>query len=158
MTGVLRRGSIFVFVALTVLLATSNAGAHTEVQRATPGPGEVIEGDVDEVVLIFLDEIMPDPTVEVSGPDGVVPTDEPILDGRTLRVSMERSNEPGDYVVRYAFTAMDGDHQSEAYRFRITEPGSGLLAPGALVALIGLAGAVAAAATRRRPTVDVNSS
>lgn len=138
-------------VALTVVLASSPVAAHTEVQSATPGPGEEVIGSVDEIVLTFLDQILPGATLEVSGPSGAVGTEgDAVQDGRVLRLPIEAIDEPGDYVVAYSFTALDGDHQNEAFRFRIVEGDDGVLRAGAILAAVGALGALSMALLWRR--------
>lgn len=158
MVGVSRRAVVSLILAVVLAWSTSSAAAHTEVQRASPGPGDSVTGAVDEIVLVFLDEIRPGITVAVSGPGGTVGAAAPEHDARTVRVSTETMREPGDYVVRYAFTAMDGDHQNEAYRFRIVAADSEPIPVGAVVAGVGAAVGLAAAVVRRRSSPETSSA
>ncbi|HEU5082447.1 MAG TPA: copper resistance protein CopC [Acidimicrobiales bacterium] len=132
-----------VVLAVTALLAAPGAGAHTEVQRATPGPAEALDGTVDSVVLDFLDPVQPTPELTVSGPDGrpVPGLGQPrLIADDVVEVSFDALTEAGDYQVDYTFTSLDGDRQSDAYRFSF-EPDSGwaLELRPTLAALVGVA-------------------
>lgn len=142
-------------VAVIAMFGAPPARAHTEVQSASPGPAQEITGVIDEIVLTFLDEIAPGATIEVSGPSGRdLSSTAPVLDGRVLRAAIEPVDEVGDYVVRYSFTALDGDDQDESYRFRIVEAESTALPAGAVIATVGALGAIAGAVVRRRDHVQ----
>lgn len=117
-----RRLVAVIILAISVLAgAASPTFAHTEVQRAEPGPGSEASGVIDEVSLLFLDEIEPGGVIEVASEAGnaVEGLGEAALDadGRTMRVSFDPLEEPGTYVVSYSFVAVDGDAQNEAYTF-----------------------------------------
>lgn len=133
------------------------AGAHTEVQRAEPGPGEVVDDAPERVELAFLDPVRPDVAMEVTGPDGraVAGLGAATLDdgNRRATVGFDPLTQPGDYVVTYAFTAEDGDRQEEAYRFTVEAPSepTDLSGPlGAASAAAGLIVATVLALRRRR--------
>lgn len=150
-------------MAITIVVfAASNARAHTEVQRATPGPGEVVAGSVDQVRLQFLDPVLPRVRITVRTTEGnVVPglgvvdhTD----DGRNAVVRFDPLPVPGDYVVEYDFVALDGDAQTDGYRFSVVpstaEGGRSILGPVALgVAIVVLVGALVVS-IRRRSAVE----
>lgn len=128
------------------------AAAHTEVQSAEPGPGDEVSGPVEGVSLTFLDQVATDATIDVSGPDGPIESSGPAtLDdtSRVLELDLEPVSQPGDYVVRYSFTATDGDRQDESYRFRIVEDESSVPI-GAVVAAGAAVLVIAAALWRRR--------
>jgi len=128
------------------------------VQRATPGPGEVVEAPVDAVVLDFLDPLLEPPTVEVIGPGGAaVPGTTSLRADDVARTAVGPLTEPGTYEVRYEYASRDGAPQEGAHRFRLVaapDGGIGLrpalaVALGALVAL--LAGRAAWARARQTP-------
>ncbi|MGK2930265.1 MAG: copper resistance CopC family protein [Acidimicrobiales bacterium] len=144
--------------------ASSPAGAHTEVLRASPSPGEEVAGSVGVVEFTFLDPVQPEVTIAISGGLG-----EPVAglgpvevsdDGRIATVSFPELTDSGEYVVEYRFTADDGDTQRETYRFSIVaaqagdEAGGGRLGAtlgGMAVAVVVAAGLVVALRRRRRP-------
>lgn len=129
------------FVVGLAALAPS-AAAHTQIQRATPGPGEAVEGDVDFVELDFLDPVVPTPSIAVTGPDGV-PVDGlgevRLVADDVARIEFDRLTEAGDYQVDYTFASVDGDEQTAAHTFTL-EPSDGDLAVRPILA--GVVGAV----------------
>lgn len=138
--------------------AAAPAAAHTQVQRATPGPGEEVDGPVDAVVLDFLDPLLEAPAVEVTGPDGgPVPGLRPaVLDGDDVaRVAFDPLTEPGAYQVTYDYASRDGAPQRGAHRFRIVEPADdGLdlrpaLGLGVAAVVVALAGAAVVGRVRQ---------
>lgn len=130
-------------LAAAVALAPPGASAHTEVQRATPGPAEAAHGTVEFVVLDFLDPVQPTPELAVSGPDGrpVAGLGEPrLIADDVVKVDFDALSEAGDYQVDYAFTSLDGDRQMGAYRFSFEpDAGWGVELRPTLAALVGLA-------------------
>lgn len=145
-------------VILIVVVAPSTALAHTEVQQATPGPGAVVAAPVDRVELVFLDPVLPRVEITVRDPDGdAVAGLEAVEhgdDGRSAVAGFDELRRTGDYVVEYDFVAVDGDSQSDTYRFSIVpeEAGGGRSIFGpvalALTAMV-LVGAVVVSLGRR---------
>ncbi len=145
MAGVRSRLTTLLAVVLVAaaVLGAPGVGAHTEVQRATPGPAETVGGTVDFVVLDFLDPVEPTPELSVSGPDG-----EPVpglgaprlIADDVVKVDFDALTDAGAYRVDYTFTSLDGDRQTDAYLFSF-EPDSGwdLELRPTLAALVGLA-------------------
>lgn len=132
------------------------AGAHTQIQQATPGPAETVEGDVDEVVLEFLDPVVPTPQITVTGPDG-----EPVAGLRPVELTEEDVavarfdplTVPGEYRVDYTFVALDGDEQTSAHTFTFAPGDDGLDVRPLLAWVVGavlVALLVAAVVGRRR--------
>lgn len=137
-------------LAILVVLAAP-AAAHTQIRRATPGPAESVEAPVEEVVLEFLDPVLPTPSIEVTDASGAM------VDGQgavrlvgddVARLEVGPIEEPGEYQVDYAFVAVDGATQDGAHRFTvISTPGSapearpllGWIVGGVVVALLGAA-------------------
>ena len=152
-----RRLLLVALIVATFALG-SPAGAHTQIQRATPGPGASVEGELDVVVLDFLSPVMPTPTIEVTGPDGrpvdgLAPAELVADDVAVAR--FDPLTEPGEYQVDYRFVALDGDEQVSAHTFAF-EPGSGDVEVRPLLAalvgiVVGVLVAAAAAGRRRSP-------
>lgn len=169
-----RPSLITLLVAFGLSMASAlPAWAHTEVLRAVPGPGERVSGVVDSVQLTFLGPVLPAVTMTVADGDGdpVAGLGEPRLgeDARSAQVDFDPVG-PGDYVVDYEFSAIDGDTQRETYRFsRIGsvaggppaasspddvsegEP-EGLTAIAVAVGVLGILVVAATVAVRRRRT------
>ncbi len=118
---------LLALLAALVALAVP-ATAHTQIQRATPGPGESVGGEVDSVVLDFLDPVVPTPEITVSGPDGApVAGLQPVemLADDVAVARFDPLTEAGEYQVDYTFLALDGDQQVSAHTFTF-EPDDGL--------------------------------
>ena len=131
------------------------AGAHTQVQRATPGPGASVDGIVDFVELDFLDPVLPTPTIEVTGPDGAPVAglgEARLLADDVARVGFDPLTAAGEYRVDYTFVALDGDEQTAAHTFSFEPSDDGLAVRPILAGLVGavLVVLVAAALLGRR--------
>ena len=142
---------------LAVTIAVAPAAAHTQVQRASPGPGEVVEGEVGTVVLDFLDPVLPTPTITVTGPDGApVPGLGParMTADDVAEVEFDPLTAAGDYQVDYTYLAVDGATQEGAHQFAFQPSGGGDLDGRVVLAwIVGLVLLVllaAAVAGRRR--------
>ena len=151
------------------LVSLPTARAHTVVLDVQPGPGAVVDGTVDRIVVEFLDPVLPTPDIEVVGPGDV-----PVVAEATRLVSetvVEQTfaplTEEGPYRVRYEFASTDGDVQVETHQFTYTgatpkptpttsSTGGGTSGPGARTVLAVVAGLVVVAllvgAVRSRPT------
>jgi methionine-rich copper-binding protein CopC len=132
-----RRPLLLLALLVAILGSALPAGAHTQIQRATPGPGETVEGPVDFVVLEFLDPVVPTPTIEVTGPGGAPVAglgETRLIADDVARVGFDPLTGAGDYRVDYVFAALDGATQEGAHQFTV-EPSSGRGADvGAVVA------------------------
>lgn len=124
----MRLGPVALVVAAAIATVSAPAAAHTQIQRATPGPGETASGDVDVVVLDFLDPVVPTPSVEVRGPDGAPVRgleEARLIADDVVRVGFDPLTEAGEYRVDYTFVAIDGDEQVSAHTFTF-EPDGGI--------------------------------
>lgn len=108
----------------TVLLTVGGgrvAGAHTEVQRSTPGPGAEVAGVVDDVELVFLDPVR-EAEINVSVLDGEPVDDlgptELDAERRVARVEFATLRQPGPVLVEYEWVAEDGAGQAGSFTFR----------------------------------------
>ncbi len=101
------------------------AGAHTQVLRAVPGPGQVVTTAPERVDLAFAGPILPGITIDVSTEQGAtVPGLTPpsvSVDGLQASTSFAPLA-PGAYVVDYRFTSTDRDTQRQTYRFTYRPP------------------------------------
>lgn len=127
MPGVRIRRPLLILALLAVLSTLAvPAAAHTQIQRAIPGPGESVGGDVDVVVLDFLDPVLPTPEITVSGPDGPVAGLEPaeLIADDVAVARFDPLTVAGRYRVDYTFAALDGDEEVSAHTFTF-EPDRG---------------------------------
>lgn len=124
-----RRPPLLLLALLAALVAiAAPAAAHTQIQRATPGPGESVSGELDVVVLDFLDPVVPTPEITVTGPDGalVAGLQPPELIADDVAVArFDPLTDAGQYQVDYSFVSLDGDEQVSAHTFTF-EPDQGL--------------------------------
>ena len=152
-----RRPLLLLALLAALVTLTAPAAAHTQIQRATPGPGESVGGELDVVVLDFLDPVVPTPEITVTGPDG-----DPVSGLRPAEViaddvvvaRFDPLTDAGQYRVDYTFVALDGDEQVSAHTFTF-EPDRGfdLQVRPLLAGVVGgvlLALVVAALLGRRR--------
>jgi len=107
-------------MAIVVLLGVgSAASAHSGLAAASPGPGAVVGGDIDQVELWYNSAIT-DISASVTAPDGTE------LAGNLVQVSELRMtfeldeplSVPGEYAVRHGTTGLeDGDRIDAAFLF-----------------------------------------
>lgn len=149
-----------VLAAGLVLALAAPAGAHTQVQDASPAPGERVEGDVDQVEVDWLDPLLEAPEIVVTGPDGapvagLAPAE--LVADDVARAAFDPLAEAGTYQVTYRFASRDGTSQEGAHTFAF-EPGEGAgvglrpaagLAVGAVVAGLVVSAMVGRARRRR---------
>ncbi|MCO8129287.1 copper resistance protein CopC [Acidimicrobiia bacterium EGI L10123] len=124
----IRRPLLLLALLVAVLAVAAPAAAHTQIQRAVPGPGESVDGEVDSVVLDFLDPVVPTPEITVTGPDGelvdgLAPAE--LIADDVAVARFDPLTVGGEYRVDYTFVALDGDEQVSAHTFTF-EPDSGL--------------------------------
>lgn len=149
---------LLVVVSLATLLGVAvPAGGHTQIQRATPQPGETVEGAIDFVLLEFLDPVLPTPVIEVTSADGAPVAglgDARLVADDVARVEFDPISEAGTYQVDYRFVALDGATQEGAHQFTVeVDDDGGLGARGLLGWIVGgvvVALSVVALLVRRR--------
>ncbi len=160
----LRPALLGLVVLFAVLGTAAPAWAHTQVQRAVPGPGERVSDTVDHVELTFLDPVDPSVTIAVTGEDGSTVAGlgpvELSPDRRQATVHFDALRAAGAYVVDYRFAGADGDVQHQSYQFTYLasaagpDSGSGGTNTAAVaggVAVVLVLGLGVAVALRRRP-------
>jgi methionine-rich copper-binding protein CopC len=149
-----RRPLLLLALLALVVAPAAPAAAHTQIKRATPGPGQTVSGDVDRVELEFIDEVLQTPEIVVSGPDGdPVAGLEPaeLVAGDLAVARFDPLTDAGRYQVDYTFVALDGDEQVSAHTFTF-EPDDGFEVRPLLAGLVGvtLVALLAAALVARR--------
>ncbi|MDH3754744.1 MAG: copper resistance protein CopC [Acidimicrobiia bacterium] len=119
-----------VLIGSLVGLAAGAAGAHAELEEATPGPDATVNR-VESVELLFRgDGVDPAASNELhlESVDGDVvelgPT-EVLDDGRRIRAVVLETPEPGELVVRYEIVGADGDFEQDSYIFTFDPTSSG---------------------------------
>ncbi|MFP5321041.1 MAG: copper resistance protein CopC [Acidimicrobiia bacterium] len=129
--------------------AAGVAGAHTQLQEASPAPAEEVGGTVDQVRLDFLDPLLEAPNVVVTGPDGAVVDGaapaELVADDVAV-AAFDPLEERGRYTVTYDYASLDGAPQQGAHTFTFTGSGGGGIELRPALAVLVAAALVALAA------------
>ena len=123
--------------------------------RAEPAPGAVATGVVDQVTLVFLEPIQPEPAVVVrdDGGNPVPGLGTPALrDGGTVaEVPFAPLTRAGGYVVEYRYLGLDGHPMRQTHRFTYEPsefvvqplpPAPGTLESTTVVGMVAVAGAL----------------
>ncbi|MBW0106279.1 copper resistance CopC family protein, partial [Pseudonocardia sp. KRD291] len=122
-----RAVTLTVLTALTLLLASAPAWAHTELVRSTPAANSAVATAPSAVALTFSEEISPDlATITVTGPDGQrYESGPPTASGETLSLSLRPLGPAGAYRVDYRVVSDDGHPVAGAVPFTLTAAGPG---------------------------------
>lgn len=100
-----------------VLIGAVPAAAHGSLLQGSPGPGQVVGGQVDGVDLAFTEPVS---RIEltITGPDGPVGGSLNAEAGQIVRFVLDQPlTTPGPYRVDYAFVSADGDPVATGYTF-----------------------------------------
>lgn len=122
-------------MTLLLLFVPVAAAAHTDLVSTFPeADGQVVVGDVDEVLITFADPLAPDGdhAIGVFGPDGdtrVDRDDTTLATPAQIRVTVDIAR-PGRHTVQWVVVAEDGDEQRGDFTFDV-QPESAPTAPPA---------------------------
>ncbi len=110
-------GVVGLFV-VSVLAPASAAVAHSGLAAASPGPGSVVGGEIDEIQLLYADIIV---SIDgsVTAPDGNV-VDATFVMNSDIEATVElaaRLDQAGEYAVRHEVLSVDGDPVDGAFLF-----------------------------------------
>ena len=129
------------------LVGSTPLHAHTTLLDSTPERASKVT-DLDEIKLIFASELINDGKAKIylatirEGKD--IPISETVfVSDFVIKAEVPELPEPGQYVVRYMVTSLDGDLNDGGYAFERLEPKGNnvrwrLLGIG-VVALMGVA-------------------
>jgi len=135
------RGRVAFLSLLLILLLAGTAAAHAGLKAARPGPGDVLTGAPDQVVLDF-DEALTSGTITLYGVGFTsIPVASRQEDEDTLIADLP-ALEDGRYTVQWDVVADDGDPSSGSYDFVVEGRGGGIwrwLIGGAVAVLLLLA-------------------
>ena len=124
-----RRTMPFLRVALSLLgavvatlLTAGPAFAHTTLESSDPADGGSLSSAPTQVTLTFADAVnLPSDPIGVTGPDGSAWAVGPAtVAGAVVTVPVEATGPAGQYTLRYAVIADDGDRVEGAVRFTLT--------------------------------------
>ena len=129
------------------LVGSTPLHAHTTLLDSTPERASKVT-DLDEIKLIFASELINDGKAKIylatirEGKD--IPISETgFVSDFVIKAEVPELPEPGQYVVRYMVTSLDGDLNDGGYAFELLEPKGNnvtwLLLGIGVVALMGVA-------------------
>lgn len=101
-----------------VLAPASAASAHSGLAAASPGPGALVGGEIDEITLLYAD-IITSIDGSVTAPDGTVVDSTFVMDSE-IEATIELSaplDQVGEYAVRHEVLSIDGDPVAGAFLF-----------------------------------------
>jgi len=123
------RKAVALVVAVAIVLALlfsllavfrDTAGAHAEMRRSAPRPGQAVGGFLDRVEMEFREPIGPHELngVALQYPDGTLTLTEIEVDGHLVRGRFDPLAEPGRYkVIWELLDQSDGDWATEEWEF-----------------------------------------
>ncbi len=105
------------------LLITSPAFAHAELRQSSPEGGETVGGAVHSIVLQFFDlDVANPPVAKIFDAAGNELTGQLNLDQQRLVIALvDPITTPGEYLVTYNMTGVDGDYTEDSFTFRWEE-------------------------------------
>ncbi|MDN5914155.1 MAG: copper resistance protein CopC [Pseudonocardia sp.] len=140
-----RAVTLTVLTALTLLLGSAPAWAHTELESSTPAANASVPTAPSTVALTFSEEIGPDlATITVTGPDGQhYESGKPTASGPTLNLALRPLGPAGEYKITYRVVSDDGHPVEGAVPFTLTTAGPGASAATSAAAAPPASGAQA---------------
>ncbi|MZE81093.1 copper resistance CopC family protein [Streptomyces xinghaiensis] len=109
--------------ALLLLGGTPAAHAHSALKDATPAPGATV-GSGTGVVALTFGALRPGAAAKVAltGPDGTqVPVGRPVVADDSVVCAAVTPLRAGVTTLTYTVTAADGDEQTSAYQFEVSD-------------------------------------
>ncbi len=107
------------------LMGSTPLHAHTTLLDSTPEPASKVT-DLDEIKLIFASELIKDGKAKIylatirEGKD--IPISETVfVSDFVIKAEVPELPEPGQYVIRYMVTSLDGDLNDGGYAFELLE-------------------------------------
>ena len=126
-------------MSILTLWGTSSANAHTTLLDATPEPASTVS-ELDEIELKFESEMVNDGNAKIylatirEGKD--IPIGETIFVSEfIIKAEVPSPPPPGQYVIRYMVTSLDGDINDGGYAFELRES-TGSSTPWVLIAVV----------------------
>lgn len=149
----LRAGFAALGAGLLLALVAAPAYAHDELTSSSPADGATLAQPPSQIVLTFAE-----PPVElgaqvvVTGPDGLVSSGTPRLDGDDVVQDVQPQAPAGRYTVKWRVTSDDGHPVSGTLTFTAQAAAAGASASAA-PASPGVSATPAPDATRREPLI-----
>ncbi|MGO4618136.1 copper resistance protein CopC [Nocardia sp. 2YAB30] len=113
--------------------ATGVASAHSTPTGSVPDDNATVDSGPARVSITFNEELQPSfPALTVVGPDGNLwSKGDPVVEGKTVSVTVGELGPVGEYTVGYRVTSADGHPVSGKRHFTLSKPGSGTPGPKA---------------------------
>jgi hypothetical protein len=110
--------------AVGLLVITTPAWAHTELESSSPAQGQTLDTAPTEVRLTFGEAVtLPADPISVTGPDGAAWTvGTPTLAGPVVTAPVTATGPAGQYTLKYRVTADDGDTVTGVVSFSLSAP------------------------------------
>lgn len=131
-----RAVALTVLTALSLLLGSAPAWAHTELESSTPAADAAVPTAPSTVALTFSEDVPANlATITVTGPDGQrYEAGKPTASGPTLTAALRPLGPAGAYTIDYRVVSDDGHPVSGAVPFTLSTPGPGAAASPAAAA------------------------
>jgi methionine-rich copper-binding protein CopC len=117
---------LIVVVLLTLIsgfLFPATASAHVELRQASPDRGETVGGAIHSITLQFFDLDLTKPlTAAAFDPSGNELVSQLNSEDQRLVIALVAPiTKPGEYLVTFAASGLDGDFTEESFSFRWEE-------------------------------------
>ncbi len=93
-------------LSMVIALVPSPAQAHMALVRSDPADGAVLDQAPHDAVLEFSQPLGQTAYVILTGPNGIIPTPDPMVTGSTLTIAITNAGEGG---YRLAFRALSAE-------------------------------------------------
>lgn len=116
-------------VAVVALIATAApAAAHSDLEEASPGPGDDVAAGAASVHLLFGEGVADDDvnrvTLATAGGDAVAVGQPSVVDDGFGVCAATDALAPGEYVLDWRVMSEDGHPAQSRYSFEVTDAGS----------------------------------
>lgn len=103
---------------LPLAIALPSAQAHAELRQSSPAAGATVGGEFHQVAMFFtgLDAALPQ-QARLFDPAGNLVREGPSLEDQQMVLSIDPLTVPGEYLVTYEVTGIDGDFTAESFTF-----------------------------------------
>ncbi|MFR9753393.1 copper resistance protein CopC [Nocardia sp. 004] len=107
------------------------ASAHSAAVGSVPEDNATLETGPARVSITFNEELQPNfPALTVVGPDkNLWSKGEPVVEGKTVSVTVGELGPVGEYTIAYRVTSADGHPVSGKLHFTLNTPGNGTPGP-----------------------------
>ena len=149
-------------ILMFCLAGSATLHAHTTLLDSTPERASKVT-DIDEIKLTFASALVNDGKAKIylatirEGKD--IPISETVfVSDFVIKAQVPELPEPGQYVIRYMVTSLDGDLNDGGYAFELLEPkgndGTWLLLGIGVVVLMGVAYLLRSKTTNYEEEID----